>query len=75
MSIIMKPVKTRLESILDEIDITDSEIDAFRELAYTANDTGLTDIRFSDEYTIDLIFKLVKLAKKYKNNVPLNLRV
>lgn len=66
----MENIRGKFQVVLDSMVVSDLEIDAFAELAYTARETGLLDIRLVDDYTIEFIIKLAKLSKKYKKGVP-----
>jgi len=61
----------KLEELMDSIEINPDIRSALSELFYTALETGIIDYKIADD---DIkIFQLVKLAIKYKSNLPKNI--
>lgn len=63
-----------MEKELDTIDVDGKTIDAMTEIAYTLNELGFIDYKIDDD-TAETLYKLVKLAEKYRGKVPERLRM
>lgn len=68
-------IRENLNEVLSKVFIDDEIIRAFGELAYTASETGLIPFEFHDPEDMADMIRLVRLAEKFKNGVPEELKM
>lgn len=66
----METIRENLYTELEAIQVDKSILGAMDELCYTADETGVLPFALNDEEDILTIVRLVRLAEKYRDNVP-----
>lgn len=69
-----RPVKYLMYMALDSIEVDEKIKNCFMELCCIANECGFVDYKMDDD-TAEMLIKLVKLAEKYKDEVPNGMRM